>query len=130
MKSYLIIRASEQPEEPRYTRDAAAQLARITLDFLQRCEREELIRAQLMTGGGHGFSTTDVQELARIRRLRDDLELDLAAVDIVLHLRRQVVALLEEIQAQEQRHARREQQLLNEIQALRRRLAQEAQYRR
>jgi DNA-binding transcriptional MerR regulator len=115
-------------DEPFYTRAVAAQLARISLDFLRLCEEENLLQAKIMAGG-QGYTPADIRQMARIRRLREDLELDLPAVEVALHLRRQVVELLAQIDEMERQMSKREQELLNEIQQLRRRLATEAEWR-
>jgi len=116
-------------DEPFYTRSVAAQVARISLDFLRLCEEENLLQAKIMAGGGQGYSPADIRHMARIRRLREDLELDLPAVEVALHLRRQVVELLAQIDEMERQMSKREQELLNEIQQLRRRLASEGEWR-
>lgn len=116
-------------DEPFYTRSVAAQVARISLDFLRLCEQENLLQAKIMAGGGHGYTPADIRQMARIRRLREDLELDLPAVEVALHLRRQVVDLLAQIDEMERQMSKREQVLLDEIQQLRRRLATEAEWR-
>lgn len=125
MAKYLILR-SEDEKERIYSRSMAAQLARVTLDFLEACERAELIRAGRMPGGGRGYTTADVRHLARIRRLRQDLGLDLAAVEVVLHMRERIVEMLREMEAIEAHMVRRERDLQREIQRLRRRLAEDA----
>ncbi len=127
MTFMAIVRHRE--DEPHYTATVAAQLAGVSVAFLRRCVREGLIEPKVMPGGGMGFSVRDVRQLARIRRLRDDLALDLAAVGIVLHLRRQVVDLLTQLEEQERQALRREQELLQEIQSLRRQLAEEGAWR-
>ena len=116
-------------DEPFYTRTVAAQVARISLDFLRLCEEENLLQAKIMAGGGQGYTPADIRQMARIRRLREDLELDLPAVEVALHLRRQVLDLLAQIDQMERQTTKREQELLNEIQQLRRRLATEAEWR-
>jgi len=128
MANYLILR-SEDEKERIFTRSVAAQLARITLDFLEECERAELVRAGRMPGGSPGYTTVDVRDLARIRRLRQDLGLDLAAVEVVLHMRRRMVEMLREIDVIESDMIRRERELQQEIQHLRRRLADDAEWR-
>ncbi|MCD6289140.1 MAG: MerR family transcriptional regulator [Anaerolineae bacterium] len=127
MTVMAIVRHAD--DEPNYTAETAARLAGISQAFLRRCVREGLVQPKVMPGGGLGFSTRDVRHLARIRRLRDDLGLDLAAVEVVLHLRRQVVDLLIELSEQEHQALIRERQLLMEIQELRRQLAEDALWR-
>lgn len=127
MTNYLILR-SEDESERIYSRSVAAQLARITLDFLEECERADLIRAGRMPGGGRGYTTADVRNLARIRRLRQDLGLDLAAVEVVLHMRRRIVEMLWEMEAIERDMLRRERELQREIRQLRRRLAEDVEW--
>lgn len=123
----ITLRAKD--DEPVYTPSVAAQLARISLDFLRLCEEAQLARAGLMTGGGPGYSAADIRHLARIRRLHQDLGLDLEAIEITLRLRRRIVDLMIQMDEMEKRMARREQELLNEIQYLRRRLSEEGKWR-
>lgn len=123
----LILRSSH--EEPMYTRRVTAQLAQISLDLLRICEEEGLIEARVLHGGGEGFSVADIRHLARIRRLREVLELDLPAVEVVLNLRRQVLDLLAQIDDMERNIVRREQELMDEIRQMQRRLAEEAKWR-
>lgn len=117
-----------QCHEVLYNPASACQLARVSLDFLRECEREGLIRPQMMAYGEYGYPISEIRQLARIRRLCDALALDLAAVDVILYLRQQVVALIEQLNQLEQQKNSREQELLNEIQRLRYRLADEADW--
>lgn len=128
MPFQLVLRSGADDEEMLYPRAVAAQLARISLDFLQRCEQEQLIRARMMAGGNEGFSPADIRHLARIRRLCEDLELELSAVEVVLHMRRRMMELLAELELVERRMIEREQALRREIQELRRRTADEAEW--
>jgi DNA-binding transcriptional MerR regulator len=116
-------------DEPLYTRPAAAQLAHISLDFLRYCEREGFVRPKSLPGGGAGYTVTDVRRLARIRRLHQSLQLDMPAVEVVLHLRRQVVELQTLLDQLEIEMDKRERRWLREIQELRRQLAQEINWR-
>lgn len=127
MATELTLWTSE--EEPLYTDRVAAKLARISLDLLRWCERDGLIRPRTMPGGGRGYTEADIHQLARIRRLREHLGLDPEAVDVVLHLRRQVIDLLTQLDELERQMLQREQELLNEIQQLRRQLAVDAGWR-
>lgn len=127
MTYQLTIRYGE--EEPLYTRQVAARLARVSLDFLRRCEREQLVRPHTLPGGGVGYTAADVRRLARVRRLRHSLGLDMPAVEVVLHLRRQVIDLQTHLAQLEREMEQREQAWLQEIQELRRQLAQEVNWR-
>jgi DNA-binding transcriptional MerR regulator len=112
-------------EEPRYTRRVAARLAQISLEFLNQCERENLIQLQMMRGGGRGLSVRDIRRLERIRRLQDDLELELPAIEIVLRMRRRTIELLRQMDEMERLMEKREEELLAEIRTLQRRIAEE-----
>ena len=127
MSYKLIIRPEE--EEPLYTRPVAAELARISLDFLRRCEREQIVRPRPMPGGDVGYTAADIRRLARVRRLRQSLELDMPAVEVVLHLRRQVIELQTLLDQLELEMEQREQAWLREVQELRRQLAREFDWR-
>jgi DNA-binding transcriptional MerR regulator len=116
-------------EEPLYTRSATAKLAHISLDYLRRCEREGIVRPKALSGGGVGYTAADVRRLARARRLHRSLGLDMPAVEVVLHLRRQVVELQVLLDQVEMEMEQREQEWLAEIQELRRQLAEEMKWR-
>ena len=113
---------SHQRPEALFTRPIAAQLARITLDFLSMLETEQLIRPRYTGEGEPGYSAEDITQIVRIRRLHLDLGLELDAVEIVLHMRRQISDLLKRMEDMEKRLAARERELLQEIQDLQRRL--------
>ncbi len=104
-----------------FTRTVAAQLARVSLEFLDRLEAEDLMQPRELEGGGSGYTPEDIQRLSRIRRLHDTLGLDLMAVEVVLRLREQVVDMLAQMEDMEKRFNRREQDLVKELNELRRR---------
>lgn len=128
MANYLIVRSTEEEEQPVYSRDAAADLAWITREFLADLEQAELVRARRMAGGNRGFTYHDVRDLRRIRRLREHLGLELPAVEVVLHMRRRMVEMLQELEQVEQQMFRREQELRREIRQLQQQLAQEGEW--
>ncbi len=113
---------SDGPEERLFTRSVAAQLARVTVEFLAILEEERLIQPRAGLGGEQCYSAEDICEITRIRRLHQDLGLDLGAVEIVLHMRRRILELLAQVEEMERQLARRESELLAEIEELRRRL--------
>lgn len=127
MANSLMIRS--QNEGRLFSRNVAAQLARITLEFLEQCEREALVQPGPMLGGGEGYTIQDIDEMVRIRRLKQDLGLDLEAIEVVLHMRRRMVEMLYEMNALEARMWAREQQLRAELRRLRQQTAREARFR-
>ncbi len=116
-------------DEPRYTRIVAAQLANISMVFLERCETEQLVQVRVIRGGKPGYSARDIRELARISRLHADLELDFPALEVVLNMRRQLLDVQEQIERLEREMVQREERLTRELVDLRRRLAAESGWR-
>jgi MerR family transcriptional regulator/heat shock protein HspR len=104
-----------------FTRTVAAQLARVDLEFLDRLEAEDIVQPRELEGGEQGYTPDDIGRLSRIRRLHETLGLELAAVDVVLRLRERVTFLLAQMEDMETRFARREQELLQELEDWRRR---------
>jgi MerR family transcriptional regulator/heat shock protein HspR len=104
-----------------FTRTVAAQLAQVSLEFLERLEIEEIVQPQELEGGEQGYTPEDITRLARIRRLHETLGLELAAVDVVLRLRERVTFLLTQMEEMETRFTRREQELQQELEVWRRR---------
>jgi hypothetical protein len=115
-------------DEPRYTRILAAQLASISLELLERCETERLIEVRIIQGGQPGYSARDIRQLALIRRLHEDLELDFPALEVVLNLRRQLLDLQVQVDEIERQMVKREERLTREVVKLRRGLADEAEW--
>lgn len=116
-------------DRPRYTRIVAAQLAEISLDFLERCEMEELVRVRIIRDNTPAYSAQDIRKLAMMRRLHEDLELDFPALEVVLNMRSQVLDLREQLEKLEQELAEREERLVRELTELRRRASAEQGWR-
>ncbi len=116
-------------DEPRYTRVVAAQLAEVSIDFLERCETEELVLVRIIRDDTPCYSARDIRNLALLRRLHEDLELDFPALEVVLNMRSQVLELRDQLQKLEQELAEREEKLVRELTELRRRLAAEQGWR-
>ena len=110
-----------------YSLNDIAKFARVTTEFIQECERENLIQVTVMHGTvGYGHDT--VRRLIRIRHLHRDLGLDLTAIDCILRMRRKIGDLKKQMNDMQRRMLAREQELTAEIQRLRRQLAQESVY--
>ncbi len=111
---------SQGHKEMLFSRSVVTRLARINPDFLRRLEEEEIIRPRGVLQGEECYGAEDIADIARIRRLHEDLGLDLGAVEVVLQMRRRILELLQRMEEMERRLAQRERELLAEIQELRR----------
>jgi DNA-binding transcriptional MerR regulator len=110
-----------------YSLNEIAKFARVTTEFIQECERENLIQVTILHGSvGYGHDT--VRRLIRIRHLHRDLGLDLTAIDCLLRMRRKIGILQKQMYDMERRMLEREQELTAEIQRLRKQLAQESNW--
>ena len=125
MSNAIVIYTQE--EQTIYLRSFAARLAGVSEDFLVRCEQEGLITCLPETEGKIGFDRKAIQRLSLIKRLHGELELDLDTIDLVLHMRRQIIDLQSDLEAVERKARQRERQLLAEMQQLRRALTNKAQ---
>ena len=97
-------------EQRLYIAARAAYLARVSLDFWLACMREGLIEERT-TPQGRGFNWTDIRRVEVVRRLHEDLELQLAAIEIVLHLREKVEDRAARVRELEQEIQRRETEI-------------------
>jgi len=110
-----------------YTLNEIAKFARVTTDFIQECERENLVQVTMMHGTT-GYSHDTVRRVIRIRHLHRDLGLDLTAIDCILRMRRKIGHLQKQMDEMERRMLAREQELTAEIQHLRKQLAQDCNW--
>jgi len=110
-----------------YSLSTAAKMARVTVEFIQTCEREDLIQATAV-GKDRAYGYNMVCRLIRIRHLHWDLGFDLSAIDCLLRIRRQVTNLQRRLGEMEQRMSARERELMDEIQRLRRKMAQNSNW--
>jgi MerR family transcriptional regulator/heat shock protein HspR len=85
-------------EEPRYAISVVAARCGIQLGTLRRYEEWGLVQPA-RTGRQRLYSDADIERIQRIRRLMDDLGINLAGAAAVLHLRQQVISLQREMHA-------------------------------
>lgn len=83
----------EVATQPRYTIGVAAKLTRCHPQTLRHYEERGLIEPQRNRGNCRLYSEQDIEQLKRIHRLMDDLGVNLAAVEIILNMRSQILRL-------------------------------------
>lgn len=85
--------------EPRtYTIKAAAQLSGMHEQSLRLYERRGLVRPARSKGNIRRYSEADIEQIRLIKRLVDDLGVNLAGVEVIIQLRHQIMALRAELE--------------------------------
>lgn len=80
-----------------YTIRVAAQLAGLHEQSLRMYERRGLISPARTQGNIRRFSDDDIEQIRFIRRLVADLGVNLAGVEVIIQLRRQLLAAQHEL---------------------------------
>ncbi len=88
-----------------YTIKSAAALCGMHEQSLRLYERRGLIRPQRSPGNIRRYSDLDIEQIRFIKRLVDDLGVNLAGVEVILHMRHQLVETQRELDALRQRLA-------------------------
>jgi MerR family transcriptional regulator/heat shock protein HspR len=84
---------------PLYRISVVAEMLAIHPQTLRLYERKGLIRPSRTTGRTRLYSAEDVEDIRRILRLSRDLGVNLAGVEIILRMRRQMKAMQDELEA-------------------------------
>jgi MerR family transcriptional regulator, heat shock protein HspR len=83
-------------DEPRYAISIVAARCGVQKGTLRRYEEWGLLEP-VRAGRRRLYSEADIEHVQRIRRLVDDLGINLAGAAAVMHLRQQVIALQREL---------------------------------
>ncbi len=75
----------------RYTIQIVAQEVGLHEQSLRMYERRGLIRPERSKGNIRLFSDEDIEQIRFIRRLVDDLGVNLAGVEVIMHMRSQLI---------------------------------------
>jgi len=86
-------------EERSYTIKIAAELCGMHEQSLRMYERRGLIAPRRSPGNIRRFSDEDVEQIRFIKRLVDDLGVNLAGVEVILHMRQQLIEVQQELVA-------------------------------
>src|SRR3954452_23057293 len=85
-------------DEPRYAISVVAARCGVQTGTLKRYEEWGLVEPS-RTGRRRLYSEADIERVQRVRRLMDDLGINLAGAAAVMHLRQQVISLQREMRA-------------------------------
>jgi MerR family transcriptional regulator/heat shock protein HspR len=101
--SELTIEAIPSPE-PRYAASAIAARCGVHIQTVISYERYGVIEPAATEKGPPLYSDADVDRVLRVRRLIDDLGVNLAGAAAIIQLREQLVALQRELVAVREAH--------------------------
>lgn len=87
-----------------YTIKIAAQLCGMHEQSLRLYERRGLIAPRRSAGNIRRFSDDDIDQIRFIKRLVDDLGVNLAGVEVILHLRQQLLDAQRELELLRSHH--------------------------
>ncbi len=93
-----------------YTIGIAAELCGMHEQSLRMYERRGLIAPRRSAGNIRRFSEEDVEQIRFIKRLVDDLGVNLAGVEVIMHMRQQLLDMqreLEMLRGEEDKETRR-----------------------
>ena len=85
--------------EHRYAITAVAARCGVHVETVRRYERFGLIEPVAVEAGVRLYSEADIERVRRVRRLIDDLGVNLAGAAAILHMREQLLALQRELRS-------------------------------
>ncbi len=86
------------PGKPLYLIGVVADMLKVHPQTLRLYERKGLIRPSRTVGRTRMYSEEDVDDVRRILRLTRDLGVNLAGVEIILKMRRQMLLMQQELE--------------------------------
>jgi MerR family transcriptional regulator/heat shock protein HspR len=89
--------------QAKYTISVVAELVGMHEQSLRMYERRGLIRPQRSGGNIRLFSDEDVEQVQTIQRLVNDLGVNLAGVEVILHMRAQMEQIQRQLEQLQQR---------------------------
>jgi MerR family transcriptional regulator, heat shock protein HspR len=95
---YTRIFIGESRSASYYSEQEMAESCQIDVQMIRRLRVVGLIEGITLAGGEQRYSEEDIAELRRIRRLHRDLGVNLAGIQVILHLRSRLQALEQELE--------------------------------
>lgn len=92
-----IVIQNSQPVK-HYSEEETARYSHLDIEVVRRLQAVGLIEGFEMVGGERRYYEEEVEQLRRIRRLRRDLGVNLAGVEVILRLCSRVEALQRELE--------------------------------
>lgn len=87
-----------QDFQPRYVISVAARMVGVQTYTLRYYERIGIIRPYRSQGNIRLYSESDVTQLRRVKTLMDDLGVNLAGIEVILRMTKQILELQRQIE--------------------------------
>jgi MerR family transcriptional regulator/heat shock protein HspR len=91
-----IIIQSSQPAR-HYSEQETAEYSQLPVPVIRRLRAAGLVQGIEVVGGEYRYSEADLARLRQIRRLQKDLGVNLAGVEVILHMYARLEALQREL---------------------------------
>ena len=88
-------------EDPRYVISIAARMLGVQTHTLRYYEKIGIIEPPRSGGNIRLYSDRDITHLRRVKRLMDDLGVNLAGVEVILHMAQRITELQQHIEGLE-----------------------------
>lgn len=92
-------RSSPAPDEPAYVISIAAEMLGVHAQTLRYYERLGLITPSRSRGNIRLFSERDISKIQQIKRLIDDLGVNLAGVEVIMRMSERLTTLESELES-------------------------------
>ncbi|QBD77603.1 MerR family transcriptional regulator [Ktedonosporobacter rubrisoli] len=94
-EQYIVIRRRATSV---YSEQEAAALAHVSCEVIQRFQGLGLIEGVEMSDGERCYEEEELEQMRRMRRIRHDLGVNLAGVEVIVHLLRRIEELERELE--------------------------------
>lgn len=98
----MVLDSDSELDEPCYVISIAARKVGVHVQTLRYYERAEIIRPSRSKGNTRLYSERDIERLHHIRRLTDELGINLAGVEVVLRMTDRMAEMQQRIEELEQ----------------------------
>ena len=92
-----------KPDEPCFAISVVARIVRVHAQTLRYYERAGLIRPSRANGRNRLYSQSDIERLRQIKRLTEDLGLNLAGVEVILRMADRIAQMERAMEAMRKR---------------------------
>lgn len=95
---YTRIRIEQPQATVYYSEQEAAEYSRLEITVIRHLYSAQVIRGVEVVEEGRRYSEEDVALLRRVRRLRDDLDINLEGIEVILRLSARLETLEQELE--------------------------------